>query len=477
MRTLRGRLILSHILPVLVILPAVGFVLAYLLETQVLVTSLSAELSHQAELIAQIAGDYPEIWSDPARAEAFVTRISSPLTSQVMLLDAQDHLLVSSDPADAPRVGQVIAVPSPNASPSSGNVQITHRQAGAQDLTDVVAPVTSSSGQVIGYVWVINPTASVFARIQQMRELTLLVLGIGLLIGVAIAWFFATNLEKSLRQTTQAVYQLANGSYSVPLPEEGPEELRLLSRAYNALLERLETLEASRRQLLANLVHELGRPLGALHAAVQALLSGADEDVALRKELLQGMDDELGRLKHLLGDLAHLHSTALGALELNYQTINLNEWVPRVLAPWREAARAKRQDWSLTLPKDLPVPEVDPDRLAQALGNLISNAIRYTPAGGKISVEVAAQDDSLDFCVSDNGPGISPSDQALIFSPFFRGRGRRFPQGMGLGLTIARDLVLAHGGQLLLDSTPGIGTQFTIRLPVNSSRREPPRPN
>src|SRR5690606_18745018 len=108
--------------------------------------------------------------------------------------------------------------------------------------------------------------------------------------------------------------------------EEGPEETRMLLRAFNTLVERLRTLEESRRKLLANLVHELGRPLGALQSAVTALSGGADEDVQLRRELLGGMDDELHRMRSLVDDLAQLYEQELGSLELERRPVDLNEW-------------------------------------------------------------------------------------------------------------------------------------------------------
>ncbi len=237
-------------------------------------------------------------------------------------------------------------------------------------------------------------------------------------------------------------------------------------RAFNSLAERLHSLEEARHQLLANMVHELGRPLGALQSGVEALRGGADEDPALRHELLAGMDAEIHRLRRLLDDLSRHYDQALGPLELNRHPINLNDWLTLVLAPWREAAERKGVRWVVTPPIDSLTIEIDPDRLAQAVGNLISNAIKYTPTGGTVSIGVETDPETVRIQVTDTGPGIALDEQARIFEPFYRGQtARRFPQGMGLGLTIARDLVVAHGGRLDVTSTPGQGSQFTISLP------------
>jgi len=204
-----------------------------------------------------------------------------------------------------------------------------------------------------------------------------------------------------------------------------------------------------------------------MRSAIQALLGGADEEPTLRRELLAGIEGEVDRLQRLLDDLARLHDQVVGTLELAYQPLAVSEWLLHMLAPWRAAAQEKGLHWEVTVPADLPSLAADPDRLAQALGNLLSNAIKYTPPGGTVSVGAGIEGEEIWVRVSDTGPGIAPEEQARIFDPFYRGRSeRRFPQGVGLGLTIARDLAIAHGGRLELESTLGLGSHFTLWLPL-----------
>jgi len=277
------------------------------------------------------------------------------------------------------------------------------------------------------------------------------------------------NMERPLRQVTQGIWQLTSGQQMTSLTEQGPEEMRQLLRAVNNLVERLRSLEQARRQLLANLVHELGRPLGALRAAVQAMLDGAVEDKTLATEFLTSMVGEIGRLRGLLDTLAQLYEQVLGTLELNCQPLDLNAWFPPILAPWREAAHQRDLTWNVTISPDLPILKADADRLAQALGNLLSNAIKYTPPGGVVSISAGVKDSGVWIQVSDTGPGISPAEQAKIFTSFYRGQtSGRFPQGMGLGLTIAHDLIVAHQGRLEVESEPDQGSHFTIWLPLQS---------
>jgi two-component system, OmpR family, sensor histidine kinase BaeS len=467
MRSLRMRLILSHILPLLVVVPVIGIMLIYLLESQVFLANALADMTRQAVLVADFASDNSTIWVDTSSAQAFVMRFSSMLAGRIMLLDPQGRVLVSSDPKDKNMIGQFLSVPSQeNSSSAKPDVQVNYDSSQGAQIADIYVPVVNAYSRLIGYVRVANPLNVVYARLGQVRQVTFGVLGGGLLLGVGLGWVFARNLEKPISSVTQAVYKLADGKQSEPLEEKGPEEIRLLVRAINTLNQRLQSFEQSRRQLLANLVHELGNPLGALRSAIQALLGGAEEEPVLRQELLEGMDGEVGRLQHLLEDLARLHEQVLGSLEMNFQQVSISDWLPRVLGPWREAALEKRLHWNYQCQDTLPVIPMDPDRMAQALGNLLSNAIRYTPNEGRISVEVGAEDGHVFMRVEDTGPGIASDEQEKIFTPFYRGRSvRRFEQGMGLGLTIARDLVNAHGGKLTLESLPSKGARFTILIP------------
>lgn len=464
-KTLRSRLILSHILPVLVILPVIGAIFLYLLQSQPYIANANTELTNQAVLLSRIAGEYIDIWLDPSSGQAFVNSVSASMNAKAMLIDTQGRLISSSDPADKGKIGEVIFEPDLSQFFQNGSKQAEiHEKNGT--ITDVTVPVVTGFGRLAGYVRLDNPLASVFARYQQLRQVTLYVLFGGLLLGIVMGLILANDLQRPLQKTTQAANKLATGRQLTPLKEQGPEEIRLLLRAFNTLVERLRLLEEGRKRLLANLVHELGRPLGAMQSAVQALSTGADEDPALRRELLAGMDDELHRMRRLVEDLAQLHEQVLGTLELNVQPVELPEWLGRISAPWREAAQEKGLSWESDIPAGLPPVEIDPDRMAQAVGNLLSNAVRYTPPGGRVGLLAGVTDSETCIQVEDSGPGISSEEQNQVFIPFYRGKAaRRFSDGMGLGLTIAQDLVQAHGGILWVESKPGKGSKFSIRLP------------
>ena len=466
-KTLRARLLVSSLVPVLVIVPVVAWVLIYLLQTQVILASIANELIRQAVLVADMSVTTIEIWQDPQQAQNFVARVSPRLTAKLMLLDPEGHLIVSSDPNDAHLVGKVYEMPDlQRLLAMETPVEVKYKNL---QIEDVIVPAFTSAGTLIGFVRLTNPLASLYVRSAQLGRIALAVAAGGILGGLILGWLMARSLERPLKKTSLVVYGLANGQLPLsPLSEEGPEEVKILLRALNTLMERLKASEEARKRLLANTVHELGRPLGAMLSALQALRSGADKQTKLRKELLQGMENEVIVLQRLLEDLAQMEQGA-GSLNLHPQLIRISEWLPTILITWSRAAQEKKLSWEQDIPNDLPPAQFDPERIAQALGNLLSNAIRYTPAGGTISVSVACQDQSLLIHIQDTGPGISPEEQASIFQPLYRGKAaKRFSDGMGLGLPIAQNLVQAHGGKITVQSAPGQGSRFTIHLPLES---------
>jgi signal transduction histidine kinase len=142
-----------------------------------------------------------------------------------------------------------------------------------------------------------------------------------------------------------------------------------------------------------------------------------------------------------------------------------------VLQPWEAAAREKRLDWQVDISPGLGAFSADPLRLSQVIGNLLNNAIQYTPPGGTVNITAGASQVEFWLRVRDTGPGIPPEEAERVFLPFYRGnqgrsQGRHIKQGMGLGLSIARDLAIAHGGRLELDSAPCAGSTFTLSLPI-----------
>ena len=468
MRTLRTRIIISHILPLLIVLLLMGIGLDYVLEVRILLPNLSDELINEAMLFVEMTKNNQPIWDDPVAAQDYLDSIEPIMDPFVMLLDLQGQILASTDPSDTGQIGSLIEPRERfvEALEHGTSIQTMYSRQLEANIVDVLVPARRSDGQVVGVLRMSYHLENVYGQFLSLRYTILGIIAIGILLGVIMAILLALNLGNALSQLTYSVQLLTTGKeYSPPL-EHGPEEIRILLRSVNSLVERLRELENMRGKLLTNLVHEIGRPLGALLLAVQALQAGAGRDKAIQEDILAGIGEELSMLQRLLNDLTRLHDQVLGEMELKIQPVPLMQWLPNVLRTHQEAVNNQGLLWQVTLSKELPTIDADPNRLAQAIGNLVNNAIKFTPSGGTVSVDAGVQDNEVWIRVNDNGPGIPLDEQVNIFKPFYRGLSEnRFPQGMGLGLSIARDLVEAHHGRLEFTSVPGEGSSFTIWLP------------
>lgn len=470
-RKLSNRLTLSHILPSLIMIPLMGIALIYVLETRTLLPEVNKELLGSARLIARIANNEPKVWTDSAAAQDLVNQVSEDLNARLMLIKPDGTLLASNEAIDASTLKTELTDPDLNDLQNGIPVNYTYYSRTLNgNAVDVLYPVTLSGQGVVGIIRLTHRYDTLYEQFLNTRYYITAILFIGLVAGAGLGFILAKDIGTPIKNVTQALYEMVHGGHTEPLPEKGPDELRTLSHGINTLMSRNQHLEQARRRLLANLVHEIGRSLGALRPAIKALMKGAAEDPTLRDELLAGIDRQMDILERLLNDLAMSHEQVVGTMELDRQPIDLNEWLKVILRPWEEAATEKHIAWETSPLSGLPNIQADPIRLDQIIGNLVSNAIKFTPPGGKISLSAGVKDGRVWMSIRDSGPGIPREEQEKLFTPFFRGRfSKRFSKGMGLGLSIAHDLAVAHGGSIEIDSQPGTGTTFTLWIPADHS--------
>jgi two-component system sensor histidine kinase KdpD len=227
--------------------------------------------------------------------------------------------------------------------------------------------------------------------------------------------------------------------------------------------------ERARNALLSSVSHDLRTPLAAITGAASGLIDGAPLDTATRRELADTILDEAQRLARLVGDLLDLTRLESGALRARKEWHSVEEVVGAALN--RIESQLQRHPVNLSLPDDLPLVPLDDVLMEQALFNLIDNAIKYSPAGGAIEISAALADRHLRLEVADRGPGLPPGQEAQIFEKFHRGEPQGERRGVGLGLTICRGIVEAHGGRIRARNRPGGGAVLTLELPLEG---EPP---
>jgi signal transduction histidine kinase len=284
------------------------------------------------------------------------------------------------------------------------------------------------------------------------------------------------GLRRVLRGTAAPVGDLVEAAGRVEAGEigtqvevRGPSEVRSLARAFNAMSARLEETDAARRRLLADVSHELRTPLTVMQGTLEGILDGlypADE------AHLVPVLEETRVLARLIDDLRTLSLSEAGVLRLHREPTDLARLIGEVVAGHRAAADEAGVAISVEAPADLRPLEVDPSRIRQVIGNLVANALRFTPAGGRVSVDAGQDADETWVRVADTGPGIDPESLEHVFDRFYRSPGS---PGTGLGLPIARNLVRAHGGQITINSPPGGGTEVRFTLPDAPEEPSPGR--
>ncbi len=308
-------------------------------------------------------------------------------------------------------------------------------------------------------------------------------LGVLLLLGLVIA---TVTLVRGLRRLSdplsalvEAARRVEQGDYEARVAEavRGPRELRELVRAFNTMASRLEADRRQRRTLLAEVSHELRTPLAVLRGNLEAIADGVHVADAAN---VAALIEETQVMERLVEDLRTLTLAEADALPLHPEPVDVDALVGEAVASFQSAAAAGSVTLRVSAPTDLPLLDADPVRLREVLTNLVANALRHTPPGGTVEVRARTVDaaTAIEIVVEDTGSGIDPALLPRVFERFARGRGSR---GSGLGLTIARDLVRAHGGTIAVESELGRGTTFRVLLPTDRAgatgartREDPP---
>jgi signal transduction histidine kinase len=293
------------------------------------------------------------------------------------------------------------------------------------------------------------------------------------LLAIALGGWLAYRLTRPLRELTTATQELAAGrlQQAVTVHDEG--ELGQLAAEFNRMAENLAEAEGLRRQLLADVAHELRTPLSVLRGQLEAMLDGV---FPLTADNVAVAHEETVLLGRLVDDLRTLSLAEAGQLPLTRRAIDPAEAIARAAAAFASLYESENVILRADTPASLPPVWADGERLEQVFGNLLANALRYAPHGGaeqpEVRLSAASDSDEVRFTIADNGPGLSEDAQAHMFDRFWRGdRSRNRAQGgSGLGLAISRAIVESHGGRIWVESRTGKGTAFHVALPVQGAR-------
>ncbi len=292
----------------------------------------------------------------------------------------------------------------------------------------------------------------------------------GLIVIVIIGVVFSAIVAgRALRHATgpiadvmEAASKVADGNYAVRVAEHGPREVRDLARSFNTMTTRLQVNDEQRRAVMAEVAHELRTPLTIIQGQLEGMLDGIYTPDQAR---LESTLDETRVLARIIDDLRTLSLAESGRLKLEIEQTDLAELIKDTAASFQAQAVQAEIDLGVEITSDLPLVDIDPTRIREVIGNLIVNALRFTPPGGQIRVRAAPSADQIEVTISDTGRGIAPDDLPRIFDRFYKGSDSH---GTGLGLTIAKNLVAAHGGSIRAHSELDHGTTITFTLPLKS---------
>jgi len=305
------------------------------------------------------------------------------------------------------------------------------------------------------------------AFITQLRNNLLIGLGLGLAVAAVLAWVLARNLSRPVNQVATGIRALAAGDYTQRMQNRGGDEIARLGDDVNRLSMVLAEHETARKRWMSDMAHELRTPLAIISGELEAMSDGVRP---MDKEQLDSVRHEVNHLAVLVNDLHSLTLTDSGALAYRMQALDLDAMVQLSVDSFQGQAAAKQLVLVYASPGQAIRINADEQRLSQLLRNLLDNSVRYTDAGGKISIMLKKDGQQAELTISDSAPGASPDECRHLFDRLYRleGSRNRNSGGSGLGLAICRNIVEAHGGKITAQPGPEGGLLVTATLPLDT---------
>jgi signal transduction histidine kinase len=335
------------------------------------------------------------------------------------------------------------------------------RPSGASRSYLAVAYPLTFGVQRFGSMVIAKPKTELTSRLSTLFERLAIAFAVGIAISCGLAFYLSRRITEPVLALARAADQVAGGDYAVELPAKRThDEIGKLADRFEEMAKRLGEAEQRERNFLMTVSHELRTPLTAIGGHVAALREGVVEDPELREASLEVVARETERLERLVGDVLDLAKLDAHRFTVTREEVDMERLCEQAYSAFAEEARRRGIDYRHDEDGGAVI-ETDGDRVLQIITNLLSNAFRWTPDGGRIQLSLAAENGSVSVSVRDTGPGIPKAQRERIFRPFFSGDN----QGTGLGLAISKELATALGGTIHVESTDGLGSRFELLLP------------
>jgi two-component system OmpR family sensor kinase len=468
LRSLNFRLLLSYIFVILVCLALVGlglllFVRASPLWTRAAALRLEAVAQATIPALRRVG---PLATLPPEKLEALLAQAAEDQGVRVLLLDGAGMVRFDSGGAwEGERLEEVTRAPAARdrvrgtfVAPSGGrwafSGQVVPAPGGQRQIIAFVSP----QGRLLMLAWFAENLLPPLVRAG----------AVALVLSVLLSLLVSRSVAAPLRQVAAAAEAIARGETGTRAPVSGPAEVRALARSFNTMASRVEAAQQSQRDFVANVSHELRTPLTSIQGFSQALLDGTASTPGTTARAARVIHEEADRMRRMVDELLILARFDAGQVVMARDAVELGPLLRGCVEKLTPQAQAAEVALELDVPGRLSVTG-DADRLAQVFANLLDNGVAHTPAGGRVTVAARRVDEprAVEVTVTDTGAGISPDALPRIFERFYQvDKSRRRSRGAGLGLAITKEIVEAHGGTVTAESVVGLGSKFTVRLPL-----------
>ncbi len=466
MRSIFGKLLISHIVVIMISSLALSLLMSYLVRGH-FIDNKRRELLQKGEATVILLS--PSLYSGRLPSDITMNVMSNLAGATIWLMDEQGSIIAGTPPEHWDRGGffetDQEMMELFNGTPQSWVSETRNNRAPA-----IVVAVPIPDTIVPTALFLYAPILGVNRSAEGLVRLMFYSLLVGAFISVALGYITSRNLTRPIADISRAARNFAKGDFNSRTTATGNDEIGGLGRTFNSMATSLARAEQNRRDFLANVSHELKTPVASIQALAETILDGLAAKPAQQERYLQTIVGESNRINRLIRELLDMAQLEAGELSIVRQKLDIREFWEQEQDKYISLLAAKALSLEVDIPAGLSPVWADPDRLSQVLSNLLSNAIRYAPEQSTLTLTARSVPQFLSLALTDQGPGIAPSDLPHIWERFYRVDSARARDsgGTGLGLSITKKLVETMGGSITVHSVVNEGSTFSFTLPVAS---------
>lgn len=398
------------------------------------------------------------------RIKDVILKFSNEIKSRVIVTDMHSNIVVDAyDILEGEKLNnQVVSLALLGKSTSKQLYLKSHGR-----VLYLAVPVVSNE-RIVGSIFISTSIEDVYEKIRKTIQKFIILSFFGLAITAFISFFFADIISKPIEKLTIAVKMMSQGKFNQKVEVYGNDEITDLSKAFNIMTTKLDQVDKQRQDFVANVSHELRTPLSSVKILSDSIVQDENMDPKLTREFIKDINNEIDRLSKIIDNLLYLVDIEKENLEIDYQLTYVNHMVKRIVNTLTPLANNKEITIVMNDNDEKIQIMLDQMKIQQALINIIGNAIKYTPEGGRVYVDLYVEKNMMVISIKDTGIGIPKSDLPFIFDRFYRvdkARARK-TGGTGLGLSITQQIMSLHQGEIDVESEVNQGTTFYLKLPM-----------